>query len=115
MKNSFEMKFAARIENNEPGLPCVSLSPDESANLYAGCGDAIAYAAADGSIEKLIYLHDLAADDAQAAAEAALAHGNAWLGMCSCHEFCSPGRLEANAPHLFARIARLVAENWDVG
>ena len=94
-------------------IPYIELDEAES-DLYHGSGDAIAYVNSEGRIEKLVYVGQLAEDGAQAAGQDALNHGNAWLGMCSTYTFCQPEKLDGSNAALFARIARLVEDNYDL-
>jgi len=103
--------FESRIK--VAACPYIELN-DVEAELYHGSGNAIAYVTDKGQIEKFIYLTDLDEDGAQDACNAALDHGNAYLGMCSTYTFCEPQKLGGQNPALFARIARLVAENYDL-
>ena len=80
---------------------------------YHGMGDAIAYFAADDTIERVVYIHDIPEDGAKAACDEAMAQGNAWLGVRSCYQFTEPRRLDGDYLAGFARIARLVHENWN--
>ena len=102
--------FEDRIKT-DARLPYIDVT-DEEAEIYHGCGDAIAYVDG-GRFTSFVYLGDLAEDGAKAAAADALKHGNAWLGMLSCHQFCKPEKLDASNPALFARVIRLVAEKWE--
>jgi len=86
---------------------------DSEADLYRGCGNAIVYVEGD-QIVKFIYIEKIDEGGALDAANEALAHGNAYLGMCSNYTFCEPQKLDGSNPALFARIERLVEENWDI-
>ncbi len=100
-----------RIETSSIGVDFITLSDAESEH-YRGAGDAVAYFNDAGEITGIDYIHDVPEDGAKALADKTMQHGNAWLGMCSTYEFCEPRRLDANYTAGFAKIMRLVAENW---
>mgnify|MGYP003308448654 CR=1 FL=1 len=58
------------------------------------------------------YIDEVEEDGAKALVDKAMKHGNAWLGMCSTYTVNEPRRLDANYSAGFAKIMRLVAENW---
>ena len=103
--------FTDRIKT-DAAVPYIDLT-DAEADVYRGMGAAIAYVDGD-QIVKFVYIGKIDEDGALDAANEALAHGNAYLGMCSTYTFCEPQKLDGSNPALFARIVRLVAENWDV-
>jgi len=88
-------------------MPAVNLT-DEESEIYRGAGDAVALVK-DGKISTFIYLHDVEElDDILAQTRDA----DAYLGMCSCYQFCQPRRLTADDPASYARLARLHGEQW---
>ena len=78
----------------EHGSACdfISLN-DAEAELYHGAGYAIAHVDHD-QITKLVYLNQFEyqneEQDAKAAIDEGLEHGNAYFGMCSTYTFCDP-------------------------
>ena len=98
----------------EHGSACdfISLN-DAEAELYHGAGYAIAHVDHD-QITKLVYLHQFEyqneEQDAKAAIDEGLEHGNAYFGMCSTYTFCDPRKMTLDDPTLFARIMRLSVE-----
>ena len=108
-----KMSVESRIETSSIGVEFISLTDAES-EYYRGAGDAVAYFNDDGASTGIDYIGKVPEDGAKALADKALRHGNAWLGMCSTYEFCEPRRLDASYMAGFARIMRLVAENWDI-
>ena len=101
-----------RIQTSAIGVEYLDLEKHEHPH-YHGMGDAIAYFAADDTIERVVYIHDIPEDGAKAACDEAMAQGNAWLGVMSCYQFTEPRRLDGDYLAGFARIARLVHENWN--
>jgi len=101
-----------RIQTSAIGIEYLDLEDHEHPH-YKGAGDAIAYFTPDDTIERVQYIHDIPEDGAKAACDEALAHGNAWLGVMSSYQFTEPRRLDGNNLTGFARIARLVHENWN--
>jgi hypothetical protein len=86
----------------------IDLNETES-EIYHGAGWAIAHVEKD-QIIKFVYLNFEIGNEeteAEAAIKAALEHGEAWFGMCSCYQFCEPRQMTLNDPTLFARIMRL--------
>lgn len=102
-----------RIQTNSIGVEYIELGPSELNTMYHGAGDAIAFFAPNDTIERIVYVHDIPEDDAKAVCDEALAHGNAWLGVMSSCQFTKPKRLDGDNLAGFARIARLVHENWN--
>jgi|8_EtaG_2_1085327.scaffolds.fasta_scaffold100696_2 hypothetical protein len=102
-----------RIQTNLIGVEYIELGPRELNTMYHGAGDAIAFFASDNTIERVVYVHDIPEDDAKAVCDEALEHGNAYLGMMSSCQFTEPRRLDGDYLTGFARIARLVHENWN--
>ena len=49
--------------------------------------------------------------EAKIAIQAALKHGDAYLGMCSCYQFCEPVAINAHNPTVAAKIMRLSLED----
>ena len=101
-----------RIQTSAIGVEYLDLEDHEHPH-YKGAGDAIAYFTPDDIIERVQYIHDILEDGAKAACDEALAHGNAWLGVMSTYQFTEPRRLDGDNLAGFARIARLVHENWN--
>lgn len=101
-----------RIQTSAIGVEYLDIEKHEHPH-YHGMGDAIAYFAADDTIERVVYIHDIPEDGAKAACDEAMAQGNAWLGVMSCYQFTEPRRLDGDYLAGFARIARLVHENWN--
>ena len=101
-----------RIQTSPIGVEYLDLEDNEHPH-YKGAGDAIAYFTADDTIERVQYIHDIPEDGAKAACDEALAHCNAWLGVMSSYQFTEPRRLDGDNLAGFARIARLVHENWN--
>jgi hypothetical protein len=108
------MSVESRIETSSIGVEFITLSDAES-EYYRGAGDAVAYFNDAGEITGIDYIGKVPEDGAKALADKAMRHGNAWLGMCSTYEFCDLRKLDADYTAGFARIMRLVAENWDIG
>ena len=79
----------------------------------ACAGYAIAHVDHD-QITKLVYLNQFEyqneEQDAKAAIDEGLEHGNAYFGMCSTYTFCDPRKMTLDDPTLFARIMRLSVE-----
>ena len=107
------MSFENRIELSDIGVPFVVLK-DKELDEYQGAGDAIAFVNNEGLVERIIYIHDIEQFGAKAACQDAIDHGNAYFGMMSTTEFCEPVKMDGQNTHLFARVQRLVAENYEV-
>jgi len=107
------MSVKPRIETSSIGVEYITLT-DAEAEHYRGAGDAVAYFDDDGVITGIDYIGQVPEDGAKALVNKAMKHGNAWLCMCSTYELCEPRQLDANYTAGFARIMRLVAENWDL-
>lgn len=93
---------------------CEAINLNEAeGEIYRGAGWAIAHVEKD-QITKFVYLNTFEFGneeaEAKAAIDAALKHGEAWFGMCSCHQFCDPRQITLNDPALFPRIMRLSVE-----
>jgi len=107
------MDIVDRIKTSKIGVKYITLDDAESEH-YNGAGDAIAYFNDDGAITGIDYIHDVPKDGAKALADKAMSHGNAHLGLCSAYEFCEPRKLDGDYPTGFAKIMRLVDENWNL-
>lgn len=107
------MTVKSRIVTSSIDVKYVELTEAEHP-YYHGSGDAIVYFNDDAAITGIDYIHDAPEDGAQALADKALRHGNAWLGMCSTYTVCDLRKLDASYPTGIARIMRLVAENYDL-
>jgi len=107
------MSVKPRIETSSIGVEFITLT-DAEAEHYRGAGDAVAYFNDDGVITGIDYIGQVPEDGAKALIDKAMTHGNAWLGICSTYEFCEPRQLDANYTAGFAKIMRLVAENWNL-
>lgn len=101
----------SRIQTSEIGVEYVELVEAEY-DYYRGAGDAVVYFSDDAAITGIDYIHDAPEDGAKALADKALQHGNAWLGLCSTYTVCDLRKLDADYTAGFAKIMRLVAENW---
>jgi len=107
------MKVESRIVTSSIGVEYVELNEAEHPH-YRGMGDAVVYFDDDAAITGIDYIHDVPEDGAKDLADKALRHGNAYLGMCSTYTVCDLRKLDASYPTGFARIMRLVAENYDL-
>lgn len=109
------MNFEDRIEKSEINMEYVDLVDDEAESGYEGAGDAIVFVDAEANkIVEILYIRNIEEDGANAVSQKAINHGNAFLGIMSCHQFCEPQKLDGNNLGLFARIERLVAENYEL-
>lgn len=106
------MSIESRIQTSEIGVEYVELNEDEHP-YYKGVGDAVVYFDNKASITGIDYIHDAPEDGAKALADKAMRHGNAWLGMCSTYTVCDIRKLDDSYTAGFAKIMRLVAENYD--
>ena len=108
------MNFKDRIEKSQIDMEYVDLADGEAETGYEGSGDAIAFVEPDSNkIVEIVYIRNIEENGASAVSKKAMDHGNAWLGIMSCHQFCEPQKLDNSNLGLFARISRLVAENYD--
>tara|TARA_R110002072_G_C7668470_1_gene510271 strand:+ start:255 stop:572 length:318 start_codon:yes stop_codon:yes gene_type:complete len=105
------MKFLDRVKQEA----CTYVDLNESElKFYKGAGWAIAYIN-ESQIESFTYLNEFEYGDeeleAKIAIQAALKHGEAYLGMCSCYQFCEPVAINAHNPTVAAKIMRLSLED----
>ena len=107
------MSIESRIQTSEIGVEYVELVEAEY-DHYRGSGDAVVYFDDNATITAIDYIHNVPEDGAKDLADKALRHGNAYLGMCSTYTVCDLRKLAASYPTGFARIMRLVAENYDL-
>ena len=109
------MNFEDRIEKSQINMEYVDLVDDEAESGYEGAGDAIVFVDAEANkIVDIVYIRNIEEGGASAVSKYAMDHGNAYLGIMSCHQFCDPQKLDGNNLGLFARISRLVAENYEL-
>ena len=106
------MSVESRIQTSEIGVEYVELVEAEY-DHYRGSGDAVVYFDDNATITAIDYIHNVPENSAKDLTDKALRHGNAWLGMCSTYTVCDLRKLDANYLTGFARIIRLVAENWN--
>ena len=109
------MNFEDRIEKSQINMEYVDLVDDEAESGYEGAGDAIVFVDAEANkIVDIVYIRNIEEGGASAVSKYAMDHGTAYLGIMSCHQFCEPQKLDGNNLGLFARIERLVAENYEL-
>ena len=109
------MNFEDRIEKSQINMEYVDLVDDEAESGYQGAGDAIVFVDAEANkIVEILYIRNIEEGGASAVNQKAMDHGNAFLCIMSCHQFCEPQKLDSNNLGLFARIERLVAENYEL-
>ena len=108
------MNFIDRIEKSQIDMEYVDLADGEAEIGYEGAGDAIVFVEPDSNkIVEIVYIRNIEENGASAVSQKAMDHGNAYLGTMSCYQFCEPQLLDGSNLGLFARINRLVAENYD--
>ena len=107
------MSVESRIETSSIGVEYVELNEAEYPH-YHGMGNAVVYFDDAAVITGIDYIDEVEEDGAKALVDKAMKHGNAWLGICSTYTVNEPRRLDASYTAGFARIMRLVAENWDL-
>jgi hypothetical protein len=109
------MNFEDRIEKSEINMEYVDLIDGEAESGYQGAGAAIVFVDAEANkIVEILYIRNIEEGGASAVSQKAMDHGNAYFGIMSCHQFCEPQKLDGSNPHLFARIERLEAENYEM-
>ena len=107
------MSVESRIETSSIGVEYVELNEAEYPH-YHGMGNAVVYFDDDAVITGIDYIDEVEEDGAKALVDKAMKHKNAWLGMCSTYTVCDLRKLDASYTAGFAKIMRLVAENWDL-
>tara|TARA_R100000900_G_scaffold86805_1_gene67872 strand:- start:53 stop:382 length:330 start_codon:yes stop_codon:yes gene_type:complete len=108
------MNFKDRIKKSQIDMEYVDLVDDEAESGYKGSGDAIVFVDAEANkIMDIVYIRDIPEGHAGTISQSAMEHGNAYLGIMSCYQFCEPQKLDNSNLGLFARIERLVAENYE--
>lgn len=111
------MRVSERIEQ-APACPVINLADDEL-DVYRGAGWRLARFEGGRLVELFDPTSKLPAGEADAKAKRALdraidwlsiAHGEAWLVMCSAYQLCDPHRVSLTDAAALARMARAFGE-----